>query len=148
MNKLVPEFEISLKFKGKKSELKQIRGSYDAAEVCRMCFDEGKIEWVEEFIVIALNRANKVIGFYKVSSGGLAGTVADPRVIFQFALLSSANSLIISHNHPSGNLNPSSSDIDITKKIRDAGKMLDISLLDHIIISDEGHLSFADEGLL
>lgn len=148
MNVLLPEFEISLKFKGKKSELKTVNTSSDAAEICRHCFDEGKLDWVEEFVVIALNRANKVIGFYKVSSGGLTGTVADPKVIYQFALLSSATSIILSHNHPSGNTRPSQADIDLTLKIRDAGKFLDIKLLDHIIITDESYTSFADEGYL
>lgn len=148
MKTLLPEFEITLKYKGNKSELKQITEPSEAAEICRMCFDEGKIDWVEEFIVIALNRANKVIGFYKVSSGGISGTVADPRVIFQFALLSSASGIIISHNHPSGNLKPSQEDIQITEKIRDAGKLLDIKLFDHVIVTDQSYLSFAEEGLL
>lgn len=148
MKTIIPEFDITLKWKGNKSELKQITSPAEAAEVCRMCFDEGKIEWIEEFIVIALNKANKVIGFYKVSSGGITGTVADPRVIFQFALLSAASGIIISHNHPSGNLRPSQADIDITRKIRDAGKMLDIELFDHIIVTDQAFLSMAEEGII
>ena len=148
MNALLPEFEITLKCKGKKSELKKISSPIDAAEVCRMCFDEGKINWVEEFVVIALNQANKVIGFYKVSSGGITGTIADPRVIFQFALLSSAAGIIVSHNHPSGNLQPSQADIELTRRIREAGNLLEIKLIDHIIVTDDSQLSFAEEGLL
>lgn len=148
MNQIVPEFEIKLKIKGKKSELKQIRCSGDAAEVCRMCFDEGKINWIEEFIVIGLNRANKVQGFYKVSSGGVTGTVADPRIVFQFALLSNATSIIIAHNHPSGNLKPSDADITLTKKMKQSGEALDIKLLDHIIVTDEGYTSLSDEGVI
>ena len=148
MNQLIPEFEISLKFKGKKSELKKITRPEDAAEICRMCFDEGKLDWVEEFIVIGLNRANKVQGFYKVSSGGVTGTIADPRVIFQYALLSNATQIIISHNHPSGNLNPSDADIELTKKIKAAGELLDIKLLDHIIITDESYASLNELGII
>ncbi len=148
MNQIIPEFEIKLKIKGKKSELKQIRGSEDAAEICRMCFDEGKINWIEEFIVIGLNRANKVQGFYKVSSGGVTGTVADPRIVFQFALLSNATSIIIAHNHPSGNLKPSDADITLTKKMKQSGEALDIKLLDHIIVTDEGYTSLSDEGVI
>jgi DNA repair protein RadC len=148
MQKLMPEFEINLKVKGKKSELKKISSPSDAAEVCRMCFDEGKIDWVEEFIVIGLNRANKVQGFFKVSSGGITGTIADPRVIFQFALLSNAVGIIISHNHPSGNLMPSQADISLTEKIKQGAKLLDISLIDHIIITDEGYKSFQEDGLI
>jgi DNA repair protein RadC len=148
MKQLLPEFEINLKVKGKKSELKTITSSSDAAEVCRMCFDDGKINWVEEFIVVGLSRANNVQGFYKVSSGGVTGTVADPRVIFQFALLSNATSIILAHNHPSGNLNPSEVDISLTKKIQEAGKLLDIHLLDHIILTDEGHTSLLESGII
>lgn len=144
----LPEFEISLKNKCKKSELRVVSGSEDAAKVCRECFDDGKIDWIEEFVVIALNRANKVLGFYKVSSGGVSGTVADPKVIFQFALLSNASGLIISHNHPSGNTTPSQADLNLTKKLVHAAAFLDIKILDHIIVTDESHYSFADEGHL
>jgi DNA repair protein RadC len=148
MTTLLPEFTISLKTKGKKSQLIEVKDTDKAAQVCRMCFDDGKIDWIEEFIVIALNRANKVIGFYKVSSGGISGTIADTRVIFQFALLSNATSIIISHNHPSGSLTPSKADIDITIKIREAGKIFDIQLLDHIIITDEGYISLLEKELI
>lgn len=148
MNKLIPEFEISLKVKGKKSELKKITSPSEAAEVCRMCFDEGKIDWVEELVVIGLNQANRVQGFYKVSSGGATGTIADPRVIFQYALLSNAVKIIIAHNHPSGNLEASQADIDMTKKIKASGDLLEIKLLDHIIVTDEGYLSLSEQNII
>ena len=95
-----------------------------------------------------LNRANKVIGIFAVSSGGMCGTIADPRVIFAAALKSCAISIILAHNHPSGNLRPSQSDIDLTNKLRAAGKLLDIEVLDHIILAEDSYLSLADEGLL
>lgn len=144
----IPEFSITLKSKVKSSDLRVVKGSRDVAEIARLCFDADTIDWVESFIVIALNRANKVLGFYKVSQGGVTGTVADPKVIFQFALLANATSLIMAHNHPSGNLQPSRADEELTRKIKDAGQLLDIRVIDHIIVTDEGFYSFADEGIL
>lgn len=148
MKNNLPEFNISLKYKGKKSELKTISSSNDAADVARMCFDADTMDWTESFIVIALNNANKVLGFYKVSSGGVTATIADPKVIFQFALLSNASYILVAHNHPSGNLQPSNADKAITEKIANAAKLLDMRLLDHIIVTDEGHFSFQESGLL
>jgi DNA repair protein RadC len=144
----LPEFHIGLKTKGTPESLITIRNSEDVAAVARKCFDADSIGWVETFIVIALNKANKVMGFYKVSSGGITGTVADPRVIFQFALLSNAVALIVAHNHPSGNLQPSQADETMTRRIKEAGKLLDIKLLDHIIVTETSFYSFADEGNL
>lgn len=99
-------------------------------------------------VMICLNRAGDVIGFYKISQGGVTGTVCDPRVILQVALLSNATSIIICHNHPSGNTKPSRQDEEITKKIKMAVSYFDIKLLDHIILTAETHLSFLDQGLL
>ena len=144
----LPEFKISLKRKGSFEEMFPVADSKSAADFCRQCFDDGVIDWREEFIVIALNKSNKVLGFYKISSGGVGGTVADPKVIFQFALLCNASSLILSHNHPSGNLNPSQPDRKITEKLISGGEMLDIRIIDHIIVTSEGYYSFADEGLI
>lgn len=102
----------------------------------------------EEFHVLLMNQAHKVIGHRKISMGGISGTVADPRLIFGFALELKASAIILSHNHPSGNLKPSEQDIQLTKKLSAAGKSLDISVLDHIIIAGTSFYSFADEGLL
>ncbi len=102
----------------------------------------------EEFWVILLDRANQVIKKEQISSGGISGTVADPKIIFKAALDQYASSIILIHNHPSGNLKPSRADIDLTKKMKEAGKLLEIPVLDHIIFSDEGFLSFADDGIL
>lgn len=102
----------------------------------------------EVFAVIFLNQANRIIHFETVSSGGLTGTVADPRVILKKALDEQAVSIILCHNHPSGSLHPSQADRELTNKIREAARFFDIKLLDHIIVSTEGYLSFADEGLL
>lgn len=102
----------------------------------------------EEFWVLLMNRANRIISSNLVSKGGQAGTIADPKIIFNIALENHAASIILAHNHPSGNLNPSQADLDLTKKMHSAGQLLDLPVLDHLIISDHGFLSFADEGLL
>lgn len=102
----------------------------------------------EVFAVVFLNRANKIQHFEIVSEGGITGTVADPRIIMKKALLHEAVSIILCHNHPSGNLRPSKADEDITQRISQAAKLFDIKVLDHIIVSDHGYFSFADDGLL
>jgi DNA repair protein RadC len=102
----------------------------------------------EEFFVLFLNRSNKMIKKVRVSSGGISGTVVDQRLIFKQALELHSSSLILSHNHPSGNLKPSQEDINITRKIKEAGKLLELQLLDHLIIAGNRYYSFADEGIL
>jgi len=102
----------------------------------------------EEFWVIFMKRDNKVISKKSISAGGVTGTIADPKIIFKLALDKLASSIIVAHNHPSGNLKPSQADLNITRKIKDAGKLLEISLLDHLILGDQEYYSFADEGVL
>ncbi len=102
----------------------------------------------EEFWILLLNRANKITSRHLVSKGGQAGTIADPKIIFNIALENHAASIILAHNHPSGNLKPSQADLELTQKLRSAGQFLDIPVLDHLIIADQGFLSFADEGIL
>lgn len=102
----------------------------------------------EEFWAILLNKANVVIKKVQVSSGGVSGTIADPKVIFKQAIESLASSIIVVHNHPSGNLQPSPADIQLTRKLVDAGKMLDLPVLDHLIFTDHNYYSFADEGMI
>lgn len=102
----------------------------------------------EVFAVAYLNRSNKIKHFEIISKGGITGTIADPRIILKKAIELEACSIVLSHNHPSGNLKPSKSDVEITQKIKSASSYLDIQVLDHIIVSEEGYYSFADEGLL
>lgn len=102
----------------------------------------------EEFWVLLLNRANRLIKKEQISSGGISGTVADPKIIFKAALDQYASSIVLVHNHPSGNLKPSQADINLTNKMKEAGKLLEIPVLDHIIFGDEDYLSFVDEGIL
>jgi DNA repair protein RadC len=122
-----------------------IKGSHEVAQYLNEKF---KDLTYEVFAVIFLNQANKIIHFEVISKGGITGTVADPRIILKLALGFGAVSIILCHNHPSGNLNPSNADKAITKKIGDAASLMDIKLLDHIIVSDEGYFSFMEEGLL
>lgn len=102
----------------------------------------------EEFWLLLLNKANEVMARKILSTGGMAGTVADVKMVFKMALDTRAAAIIAVHNHPSGNLSPSQADIQLTKKIQDAGKILDLPLLDHLIVSERGYYSFADEGSL
>ena len=102
----------------------------------------------EEFWVLLLNRANAVIRKVQISSGGVSGTVADPKLIFKTALENLASALILVHNHPSGNLKPSQADKDLTQKMKQAGQLLEIPVLDHLILTERKYFSFADEGLL
>lgn len=102
----------------------------------------------EVFWILLLNRANQVIKKCQISAGGISGTVADPKIIFKTALEHLCSAIILVHNHPSGNLKPSAADISLTKKMKESGNLLEIPVLDHIIFTDNGYLSFADEGLL
>jgi DNA repair protein RadC len=123
----------------------KIRSSKDAYEVIR----PNLIDLTHEvFWVILVNRANRVMKTQKISQGGVAGTVADPKIIFKSALEELASGIIIAHNHPSGNLTASQADIDLTKKLKEGGRLLEIQVLDHLIVAGQKYFSFADEGLL
>jgi DNA repair protein RadC len=145
---ILPEIDLVYKPKIKPSQLPTVDSSSIAYEVLKHNWNEGKIEMVEEFKVMLLNRSNKAIGIYHVSSGGITGTVADPRLIFAAAIKTNAVSIIIAHNHPSGGLKPSKADEELTQKIKQAGSFLDIKVLDHLILTSEGYYSFADEGII
>lgn len=118
----------------------------------RDCFEilKGHLQDIrhEEFWILLLNRANRVIKKHQISQGGVAGTVADPKIIFKLAVEGLASAIVLAHNHPSGNLTASQSDIDLTKKIKEAGKLLEIQVLDHLIVARQKYFSFADEGML
>jgi len=144
----VSEINLTYRPKFKASERPKITSSKDAYEILYNNWDLGKIELLEQFKILLLNRANNVIGIFQVSSGGIAGTVADPKLIFSTALKACASSIILSHNHPSGNLQPSQQDIELTKKIKTGGSYLDIMVLDHVIITPDRYYSFADEGMI
>lgn len=144
----VAEIEIVYKTKVKPSNRPKITGSKDIYPLLLSIWDMNLIELQEQFIVLLLNRNNRVLGVYKASTGGITGTVADPRLILAAALKAGAASIILSHNHPSSSVAPSRADEQLTQKIKMAASYHDISVLDHIIITTEGYYSFADEGLL
>ncbi len=144
----IAEIELIYKSKVKAAERPKITTSKNAYAVLRQSWDENKIDFIEQFKVMLLNRANSVLGIYELSKGGTMATIADPKLIFIAAIKANAVGIILSHNHPSGNLTPSEADRHLTRKIREAGKFLDIAVLDHVIITREGYCSFADEGLL
>ena len=123
----------------------KIKSSHDAYDIFRSVLNDKPYE---EFWVLLLNRANKIIRKVMISEGGISGTVVDPKKIFKIALDSHASSIILGHNHPSGQLSPSDADSKITKKLVEAGKLLEIAVLDHLIIGESGFYSFADEGAL
>ena len=122
-----------------------IRTSIDIAQYLRATIKDFSYE---VFAVLFLNKANKINYFEIISRGGLTGTVADPRIILKIALEQGATSIILCHNHPSGNLRPSRADEELTQKIKIAARYLDITVMDHVIVSEEGYYSFADSGLL
>lgn len=144
----VAEIELVYKTKVKASERPKITSSKDIYPLLLSIWDMNLIEIQEQFVVLLLNRANRVLGVYHASTGGLAGTVADPRLILAAALKAGAVAIILSHNHPSSNLTPSRADEQLTQKIKMAACYHDISVLDHIIVTAEGYYSFAEEGLL
>ncbi len=146
----VSEIDIVYKRKSKckVSVRPKITTSRDCYEVFVHYWNEDKIELLEEFKVLLLNRANRVLQILPISQGGMTGTVADPRLILAAALKVGAVSVILCHNHPSGNLKPSRADEELTQKIKCAAAYHDIKVLDHLIISNEGYYSFTDEGLL
>ena len=144
----VSEVELVYKSKVKASDRPLVKSSEEVYELLKKSWDENKIEYVEQFKILMLNRANRVLAIFEVSTGGITGTVADPRVIFTAALKVNAVSIILAHSHPSGDLKPSHADVVLTKKIKEGGTLLEIGVLDHLVISSEGYYSFADEGLL
>ena len=149
MKKLYQVAEISVAYsrKNKGQQTPTIESSNDAFQVLKEFFSKKTLHLQEQFVVIYLNQSNLVIGAYRSSIGGITGTVADIRLILGVALKVAATGIILSHNHPSGNLVPSSSDKQLTEKITEACKWMDLKLLDHIIIGSEAsYTSFADEG--
>jgi DNA repair protein RadC len=142
----VAEIQISYSTNVKPSERQKITCSKDAADLFRQIFPD--FEHREYFYAMLLNRGNKVLGYYQISVGGISGTVVDIRLILQAALKTNSSGILLGHNHPSGGLEPSDADIKITRKTKSACDFMDISLLDHIIITADSYLSMADDGLM
>ena len=146
--KRVSEIQVTYHPKIKKEERYVITGSKIAYQLFLEIWDSGTIEYIETFYMLLLNRGNQVLGYVKVSTGGRAGTVVDSRTVFAPALKGCATAIILAHNHPSGNTRPSNEDIELTKNLKKCGQLLNISVLDHLIITPHEYLSFADEGMM
>jgi DNA repair protein RadC len=145
---LVAEIQLTYKSHVKPSQRPKISGSHDVYEILKRNWDDSKIEFVEQFKLILVNIANKVPGIVDISTGGVSSTIADPKLIFAATIKANASGFIVAHNHPSGNLAASQADIDLTRKLNAGGKLLEVQLLDHVIMTSESYLSFADSGLL
>ncbi len=144
----VAEVQLSYKPHFNAQERPQINSSNKAYEVLLDSWDMNLISFIEQAKMILLNRNNRVLGIVNLSTGGGGSTVMDCRVIFAIALKATATSIILCHNHPSGNLRPSNEDVRITEKLKQAGKLLEIEVHDHLIISGDGYFSLADEGCM
>jgi len=145
-NLQISEVKLTYKTKVKPSERPKVLDSRTSYQILLKAFDTETIELCESMKVMLLNRANKVLGVMDVSNGGISGTVTDVRLIMQCALLTNASGIILCHNHPSGNLEPSAMDSAATHKVKQACTIMDMQLLDHIIVTPESYYSFADDG--
>lgn len=144
----VAEVTLSYRPKIRPSQRPIVKTPKDVYEILLGFWNADKIELCEQFCVMLLNNRGNVLGIVELSSGGYTSVVVDTKMIFSVALKACACSIVVAHNHPSGNLKPSSEDIRLTVKLVEAGKILDIPLHDHLIISSEGYLSLADEGYI
>jgi DNA repair protein RadC len=140
--------EIKISYSTTSTPKIKITSVNKAFEVLLNSWDLDTIELQEEFKVLLLNRANEVLGIYPLSKGGITGTVVDSRLIFAVALKCNATGILLCHNHPSGNLKPSDNDISLTRSIKKCADFLDITLIDHLIITKNGFFSFSNEGKL
>jgi DNA repair protein RadC len=142
--------EISVTYRPAIANKPVVVTALDAYILFKDFFDEDTINLQEKFMVMYLNKANRVLGIYPMSIGGITGTIADIRLILAIALTTAATGMILGHNHPSGNMKASKADIDLTARIKEGAKMLDILLLDHLIISpvDREFYSFAEQGVM
>lgn len=140
--------EIKLSYSRKGNCERSIASSMDAVKIFREHFDADELDYRESFFALYLNQANKVLGIKKISESGISSTLVDVRIVLQAALLCNASGIIVAHNHPSGNLNPSSSDIKMTAQIKEASKVMNMTLLDHVILTSDSHFSFADDGMI
>ncbi|WP_443938222.1 JAB domain-containing protein [Pedobacter sp. MW01-1-1] len=147
-NYKVAEVEVSYKPDYKASERPKLTSSEQTFQLLKQQWDLGKINFLEEFKVVLLNRSNRVLGVVDISMGGVNGTYVDPKVVFAIALKGNASGILLSHNHPSGALRPSEADIKLTKRLVECGKLFDITVFDHIIISEDSYFSFADDGMI
>lgn len=140
--------EITVSYRNSNPERIKISNSRDLFNLVSQHWDMGLIEYQEEVKVFLLNKANIVLGIYEASKGGITSSIVDFRIILGIALKCNAVQLVLIHNHPSGNLKPSDADISITKKLKQACGLLELTLLDHLIVREDGYYSFSDSGMI
>ena len=140
--------EVELSYKPTFKSLHKVISSEDAYKVLRPTYKEGTICYKEYFKVLFLNQSNQVLGYTLISEGGKTDTTVDVRIILQAALLTNSVAIILAHNHPTGSLKPSQEDMKLTKQVKDAARLMRITVIDHLILTDAGYYSFADEGQL
>ena len=145
-NNIVSEVELTYKNNVPYNQRQKISNSQGAYEILTNLFPENTMDYRETFIVLYLNRANQVLGYSVISQGGTSNTTVDIKMVIQTALLANASCIMLAHNHPSGNPHPSSDDNRITNRIIEAARLFDITVLDHIIITNESYYSFTDNG--
>lgn len=141
----VAEVQVVFSHRVKVKDRLQVKNNHTAASIFRHVWDPGKLELLESFKIMLLNRRNDLLGVANISEGGITGCIVDIRLIFAIAIKASATGIILAHNHPSGNLRASQEDIQLTKRIVEAGKILDILVMDHLIITKEDYLSIDQE---
>lgn len=145
----IAEVKVSYKNTVKAKDRVQIKSSEDAYNAVLSLYNEDEIDYIESSYILLLNHANQVIGKRLLSTGGRSACIIDTAVVAQISLSKNAHAIILSHNHPSGNRNPSDQDVKITRRVKEALELFDIKLLDHIIVtSDNGYTSMADNGLI
>ncbi|SHG45970.1 DNA repair protein RadC [Fodinibius roseus] len=142
--------EVKLSYKNNQptQSFPEITSPKQAEQVLREIWDKDQLQLREEFVVLLLNNAKKLLGWSKISSGGATATIVDPASVFQVALLANATSIILAHNHPSGNLEASSADKKLTKRIKKSGKMLGIEVEDHVILTADNYISFREKEII
>jgi len=145
---IISEIKVSYHPSVSASERPKLNTSMDCYNYFLGIFDKDTINLREDAVVLFLNRANRVLGCYRISSGGITATVVDIRIVLGIALKCLACGIILAHNHPSGEINPSHQDLELTRRLKEAAKLMEISLLDHLIVTSDKYYSFADEGVL
>ena len=144
----ITEVELIYRNKLKKADRPRIKSSLDAYNLLIHSWDQNKIDLLEEFKILLLDRNNACMGISNIAQGGVSACVVDPKIIFSTALKAKASGIILAHNHPSGNLFPSQNDFDLTAKLYAGAKLLEMAVLDHLVVTDVGYHSMADEGTM
>lgn len=144
----VTEIELVYRNKVKPSERRKITTPENSYDIFLQAWDMNKIDLVEQFMILLLDRSNHCLGVANLATGGVSACYVDPKIVYSTALKANASGLVLAHNHPSGNIIPSTADISLTQKFKEGGRLLDITVADHLIVTPHAFYSFAKEGLV